>query len=116
MSYGVDVRITSGFNAFKFGRENMSDQELHLLEEKVDGLLRYCERLGSERNDLLRQTQEQATLLKELEGKLARFEEERENVRLRVSDLLGKIDQIDAFSKEFEDTATAPQTVTPLGV
>jgi archaellum component FlaC len=116
VSYRVDVRITSGFNVLKFGRVDMSDQELNLLEEKIDNILRYCEQLGSERNDLLRQTQEQASQLNELEGKLARFEEERENVRLRVSELLGKIDQIDAFSKEFEDTGTATQIVAPPGV
>jgi len=94
----------------------MSDQELSLLEKKIDNILRYCEQLGSERDDLLRQTQEQNTQLKEFEDKLARFEEERENVRLRISGILGKIDQIDAFSKEFEDTGTAPQTVAPVGV
>ena len=94
----------------------MSDQELHLLEEKVDSLLRYCEQLVSERDDFRRKTQEQASQLKELENKLARFEEERENVRLRVSDLLGKIDQVDTFSKGAEDTATARQTAMPLGV
>jgi chromosome segregation ATPase len=115
VSYGVDVRITSGFNVLKFGRGDMSNQELNLLEEKIDNILRYCEQLGSERDDLLRQTQKQASQLNELEGKLARLEEERENVRLRVSELLGKIDQIDAFSKGFEDTVTT-QTVAPVGV
>ena len=94
----------------------MSDQELHLLEEKVDSLLRYCEQLVSERDDFRRQVQEQASQLKELENKLAQFEEERENVRLRVSDLLGKIDQVDTFSKEAEDTDLARQTAMPLGV
>ncbi len=94
----------------------MSDQELHLLEDKVDSLLRYCEQLVSERDDFRRKTQEQASQLKELEDKLARFEEERENVRLRVSDLLGKIDQVSTFSQGAEDTATARQTDMPLGV
>ena len=94
----------------------MSDQELHLLEEKVDSLLRYCEQLVSERDDFRRQIQEQASQLKELENKLARFEEERENVRLRVADLLGKIDQVDTFSKGAEDTDIARQTAMPLGV
>jgi len=94
----------------------MSDQELNLLEEKIDNILRYCGQLESKRDDLLRQTQEQASQLKELEDKLAQFEEERENVRLRVSELLGKIDQIDAFPEEFEDTGTATQIVAPLGV
>ncbi|MEA1992174.1 MAG: cell division protein ZapB [Thermodesulfobacteriota bacterium] len=94
----------------------MSDQELDLLEEKVDTFLRYCEQLVSERDDFRRQTQEQASQLKELEDKLARFEEERENVRLRVSDLLGKIDQVDTFSKETEDTDIASQTAMPLSV
>ena len=94
----------------------MSDQELHLLEDKVDSLLRYCEQLVSERDDFRRKTQEQASQLKELEDKLARFEEERENVRLRVSDLLSKIDQVDTFSKGAEDTAIPRQTDMPLGV
>lgn len=94
----------------------MSDQELNLLEEKIDNILRYCGQLESKRDDLLRQTQEQSSQINELEGKLARFEEERENVRLRVSELLGKIDQIDAFPKEFEDTGTATQIVAPLDV
>ncbi len=116
VSYGVDVRITSGFNVFKFGRGHMSDQELHLLEDKVDSLLRYCEQLVSERDDFRRQSQEQASQLKELEDKLAQFEEERENVRLRVSDLLGRIDQVGTFSKGAEDTAIARQTDMPSGV
>jgi len=116
VSYGVDVRITSGFNVFKYGRWDMSDQELRLLEDKVDSLLRYCEQLVSERDDFCGQTQEQASQLKELEDKLARLEEERENVRLRVSDLLGKIDQVSMFSKGTEDTATVCQTDMPLGV
>ena len=94
----------------------MSDQELHLLEDKVDSLLRYCEQLVSERDDFLRRTQEQASQLKELEDKLARFEEERESVRLRVSDLLSKIDQVGMFSKGDDVTATALQTDMPLGV
>jgi chromosome segregation ATPase len=93
----------------------MSNQELSLLEDKVDSLLRYCEQLVSERDDFRRQIQEQALQVKELEDKLARFEEERENVRLRVSDLLGKIDQLDTFSRGAEDTATARQTAMPLG-
>jgi len=94
----------------------MGNQELHLLEEKVDKLLRYCEQLVSERDNLLRQTQEQNTQLKELADKLARFEEERENVRLRISGILGKIEQIDTFSEELEATAEARQTAMPLGV
>ena len=94
----------------------MSDQELRLLEDKVDSLLRYCEQLVSERDDFRRQIQEHASQVKELEDKLARFEEEKENVRLRVSDLLGKIDQLDTFSKGSEDTATARQTAMPLGI
>jgi len=94
----------------------MGDQELHLLEEKVDSLLRYCEQLVSERDNFLRQTREQNIQLKEFEDKLARFEEERENVRLRISGILGKIEQIGTFSKEVEDTAEAHQTAMPLGV
>ena len=70
----------------------------------------------SERDDFRRKTQEQASQLKELENKLARFEEERENVRLRVSDLLGKIDQVSTFSQGAEDTAIPRQTDMPLGV
>ena len=47
---------------------------------------------------------------------MARFEEERENVRLRISGILGKIEQIDTFSEELEATAEAHQTAMPLGV
>ncbi|MFO8239709.1 MAG: cell division protein ZapB [Dissulfuribacterales bacterium] len=94
----------------------MSDQELHLLEDRVDSLLRYCEQLVSERDDFRRQTEEKASQIKELEEKLARFEKERENVRLRVTDLLGKIDQVGTFSRGDEDMATARQTDMPLDV
>nr|HDN00400.1 cell division protein ZapB [Deltaproteobacteria bacterium] len=94
----------------------MSDQELHLLEDKVDSLLRYCEQLVSERDDFRRQTEEKVSQIKELEDKLARLEKERENVRLRVTDLLGKIDQVDTLSRGAEDFATARQTDMPLDV
>jgi archaellum component FlaC len=94
----------------------MSDQELHLLEDKVDSLLRYCEQLVSERDDFRRQTEEKVSQIKELEDKLARLEKERENVRLRVTDLLGKIDQVGTLSRGAEDFATARQTDMPLDV
>lgn len=94
----------------------MSDQELRLLEDKIDSLLKYCEQVVSERNNFQIQVQEQASRLKELEDKLTRFEEERENVRLRVSDLLGKIDQLDTFSKETKDVSGASQTTMSLDV
>jgi chromosome segregation ATPase len=111
----VDVSITNGFNVFKFRRGHMSDQELLLLEDRVDSLLRYCEQLVSERDDFRRQTEEKDSQIKELEDKLVRFEKERENVRLRVTDLLDKIDQVGTFSRS-EDMATARQTDMPLDV
>ncbi len=76
----------------------MSDQELHLLEEKVEGLIKYCNDIRSERDELLRQTQEQALHLKELEEKLTRLEDEREKVHFRVSALIEKIEQLEVFS------------------
>ena len=92
----------------------MSDQELHLLEEKVEGLLTYCNEIRSERNELLKQTQEQSSQLMELQEKLTQIEDEREEVRLRVSALIEKIEQLEVFPENPEEaTVIAPQSMMP---
>ncbi|NIA08614.1 MAG: cell division protein ZapB [Nitrospiraceae bacterium] len=90
----------------------MSDQELHLLEEKVEGLIKYCNNVRSERNELLKQTQEQSSQLREFEEKLTQMEDEREKVRLRVSTLIEKIGQIEVLPEEPEgSTDMDPQSI-----
>ena len=92
----------------------MSDQELHLLEEKVEGLLTYCREIRSERNELLKQTQEQSSRLRELQEKLTQIEDEREKVRLRVSALIEKIEQLEVFPETPEEaTVIASQSIMP---
>ena len=78
----------------------MSDQELSLLEERVEHLIKHCEQVQSERDELFRQTQEQALQLKEFEEKLVLIEDQREKVRVRVSDLLRKIEEADVLSEQ----------------
>ncbi len=87
----------------------MSDKELHLLEQKVESLLMYCEQIRSERNGLLKKTEEQASRLNQLEEKITMFEEERENVRICVSDLIGKIEKVEVLSEHAESPVILPQ-------
>ncbi|MGB9711974.1 MAG: cell division protein ZapB [Dissulfurimicrobium sp.] len=73
-----------------------NDQELRTLEEKLEQLISYCERLRGEREELIKKNQELIAKLNDVEENLAKLNGEREDIRNRVSDLILKIDQLGA--------------------
>ena len=94
----------------------MSGEEIQILVRKVETLLKYCDELRSENNILMQKNEEQESQIKALEERIAHFEDEGEQVRTRVSDLIEKIDQIAAEPEAGETEMAATQTVIPSGV
>ncbi len=65
-----------------------------VLEEKIDGLISYIERLEEEKQDLFNQIREKDTQISDLEGKIEAFENERAEVGKRVEHILEKLGRI----------------------
>ena len=78
----------------------MEDQELRVLEEKLEQLIHYCEGLRVEERNLVKKNEELSTRVCVLEENLAQIKTERENIRSRVTDLISKIDQLGPGSTE----------------
>ncbi len=73
----------------------MENQEINLLEEKIDRLLAYCEALKSEREELKARLREREESIETLRSQVARYEDDREAIRSRINGLLSKIGDID---------------------
>ncbi|MDD3552996.1 MAG: hypothetical protein PHC35_00535 [Deltaproteobacteria bacterium] len=65
----------------------MDDQDIKLLEEKLDSLVKYCEALRLEKQDLRNR-------LNEATAALDKMREERNSIRERVVTLVDKIDRL----------------------
>lgn len=72
----------------------MNDHELKILEEKLEQLIRYCEGLREDNKNLMKKNEELSAKLSEAEENLMKLNNERENIRGRVTDLISKIDQL----------------------
>lgn len=69
----------------------MDDQDIKLLEEKLDSLVRYCEALRLEKQEL-------SNKLNEATAALDKMREERNSIRERVVTLVDKIDRLGDMS------------------
>lgn len=78
----------------------MNDNELRMLEEKLEQLIHYCEGLREDHKNLAKKNEELSSKLSEAEENLIRLNGERENIRNRVADLISKIDQLGPDSSE----------------
>jgi uncharacterized coiled-coil DUF342 family protein len=65
----------------------MDDQDIKLLEDKLDNLVKYCEKLRMEKQTLANQ-------LAEASAELNKMREERNSIRERVVSLVDKIDRL----------------------
>lgn len=65
----------------------MDDQDIKLLEEKLDSLVKYCEALRAEKQELRNK-------LDEATAALNKMREERNSIRERVVTLVDKIDRL----------------------
>lgn len=65
----------------------MDDQDIKLLEEKLDSLIKYCDALRMEKQDLHNK-------LNEAMAALDKMREERNSIRERVVTLIDKIDRL----------------------
>lgn len=65
----------------------MDDQDIKLLEEKLDSLVKYCEALRLEKQELRNK-------LNEAMANLDKMREERNSIRERVITLVDKIDRL----------------------
>jgi regulator of replication initiation timing len=65
----------------------VDDQDIKLLEEKLDSLVKYCEALRLEKQDLRNR-------LNEATAALDKMREERNSIRERVVTLVDKIDRL----------------------
>ncbi len=72
----------------------MEFQEIKLLEEKIEALLGVVENLRRERESLLQQLKQKEEEIAGLQADLARFQEERAQIKDRVQGLLSRIDQL----------------------
>ncbi len=73
----------------------MSDVAIiSVLEEKIDGLISYIERLEEEKKDLFNQINEKNAKISDLEGKIEALENERAEVGKRVEHILEKLGRI----------------------
>jgi predicted nuclease with TOPRIM domain len=72
----------------------MGGEELRLLEEKLEHLLLFLSEMRTERDDLLKRTDEQAARISQLEEELGRLREEKGTVREKVASLIARIDQV----------------------
>lgn len=69
----------------------MDDQDIKLLEERLDTLLKYCEALRAEKDALSEQ-------LKAANAALDKMRDERNTIRERVVGLIDKIDRLGDMS------------------
>lgn len=78
----------------------MDDKELRELEEKLSQVLVYCESLREQRRQLIGEKEALADKVNELESELGRYRADRDEIRNRVSNLLGKIEGLGELSGE----------------
>lgn len=78
----------------------MDDKELRELEEKLSQVLVYCESLREQRRQLISEKEALTDKVNALEDELGRYRADRDEIRNRVSNLLGKIEGLGELSGE----------------
>ncbi len=78
----------------------MDDKELRELEEKLSQVLGYCENLRQQRRQLIGEKADLTNQVNELTEELGRYKADRDDIRNRVSNLLGKIEGLGELSGE----------------
>ena len=74
--------------------EQMEFDEIKALEEKIEALLAFLERLKQEKENMARELEEKKQRIEALEAEVARLKEERTQVRNRVQNLLSRLEQV----------------------
>ncbi len=92
----------------------MENQEINLLEEKIDRLLSYCAALKSEKEELKARLREHEESIEALRNQVAKYEDDRDAIRSRINGLLSKIGDIDDGTGGVE-TAFNEQAPPPEG-
>ena len=88
----------------------METHELSVLEEKIEKLVQYCQRLREENASLNRALQEKTGEAESLSARLAEYDEMTQNVRERISTLVHTIEELERTGTETGE----PQDTSPV--
>ncbi|AEH45133.1 hypothetical protein Thein_1265 [Thermodesulfatator indicus DSM 15286] len=72
----------------------MGVEEIALLEEKIEALIGYIQKLTEEKKSLLEKLSQKDSEIETLKAELSRLQEERSLVKNKVGEILQKIEQL----------------------